>query len=375
MKKSIIAATAAAMMLAGCSAPASAPAETPAAPVEEVSAIDAAREQLKAFNATQESWMTVANGHWNSDPAVQISDEDLNLAFETMAKCQNAVQWTPWYFIAVKDAEEQQKILGDYWAAPEEEANEGTVTILVLADQILSPEDGHASEYGGYYMPTNFAYYDAGLASGLFQFAVESLGYKTHYFGTVTGEYAPTDVAGKYQSMNRYVSPEDIRTWGFSSTVDGDIETTSKYPVDGNCVFVCAIVVGVPAEGEEIATWGTNHGRPANYKIWDGTVYNETAAPAGEALDIELGENQYLGEANGQDGTVSVVITVEDGKLTKVEVVPHQETEGVGTQAVEELPAKIVEAQSTDVDVVAGATVTSEAIKKAVDAAMKEAGL
>lgn len=364
--KKLITLAAAAAMLAGCTSAAPAPA------AEEVSAVDKGRQELQAF-LESEDWMTVANGHWNNDPSVQISDEDLNLAFEVMAKAQNAVQWTPWYFIAVKDAEEQQKILGDYWAAPADEAGEGTVTVLVLADQILTKEDGHVSDYEGYYMPTTFAYYDAGMASGLFQYAVEKLGYKTHYFGTVTGEYAPTDVAGKYQSMSRYVSSEDTRVWGFTSTVDGDIETTKKFPVEGNAVFVCAIVVGVPAEGEEMAAWGTNHGRPANYKIWDGTVYHEAEAKPADDFTIELGENEYLGEANGLDDVIRVVVTVVDGKMTDVKVVYHNETEGIGTQAIEELPAKILEAGSTDVDTVSGATVTSDAVKKAVEAALAEA--
>ena len=221
------------------------------------------------------TWMTVANGHWSSDPADQITDEELAKVFSMAVKQQNAVHWTPWYFVVVKDVDEQRKIIGDAWGDPNDMATEGTVTILVLADQILTKEEGHVSDYDGYYMPTTFAYYDTGLTCGLMEVALASLGYQTHYFGTINGEYAPMDLAdGKYQSMSRYLKDDYQRVWGFPNPYEGEISETSVYPVEGNCVFVAAIVVGKPAADETIETWGTNHARPDNWVIWDG-VPNE----------------------------------------------------------------------------------------------------
>ncbi|MCD7819762.1 MAG: FAD-binding protein [Lachnospiraceae bacterium] len=88
--------------------------------------------------------------------------------------------------------------------------------------------------------------------------------------------------------------------------------------------------------------------------------------------DIELGENEYLGTShNGMGGDVVVKVTVDDnGTITAVEVISHSETEGIGTKAIEALPDKIVEAGSTDVDSISGATVTSKAILEAVDNAL-----
>ncbi len=49
-------------------------------------------------------------------------------------------------------------------------ATEGTVTVLVMADQILSKEEGHVSEYAGYYMHApKYGYYDSGLTCGLLE--------------------------------------------------------------------------------------------------------------------------------------------------------------------------------------------------------------
>lgn len=230
-------------------------------------------------------WMTVANGHWSNDPADKPTDEDLEKIFSAAVKQQNAVHWTPWYFIVVKDVEEQRKILGDMWGDPTTLATEGTVTVLCLADQILTAEDGHVTPYAGYYMPTTFAYYDSGLTCGLFGAAAATLGYQTHYFGSINGEYAPVDIAGKYQSLSRYVKEDYSRVWGFPNAYGAETIEGTSYPVSGNAVFVCALVVGKPAEGETIETWGTNHGRPDNWVIWDG-VPNENPSPAaGAAVD------------------------------------------------------------------------------------------
>jgi len=330
-------------------------------------------------------WMTVANEHFSSDPADQITDEELEIIFNMAMKQQNAVHWTPYYFVVVKDVEEQKKIIGDAFNAGTVMATEGTVTILCLADQILPMEDGHVTPYEGTYYPSQWPYYDSGMTCGVLGVAANALGYGTHYFGTINGEYAPIDIAGKYQSMSRYVNEEDMRVWGMNSPYEGEINQDYVYPVAGNCVFVCAIVMGKPAEGETVETWGTNHARPNNWKIWDG-VPNEKpspsiaayeavkAAPAVEST-IALGENEYLGVGKGNNGDVKVKVTIVDGKLTAVEVAEHQETESISVEAIEKLPAMILEAQSADVDNISGATMTADAIKGAVKDAMTQAGL
>ncbi len=82
----------------------------------------------------------------------------------------------------------------------------------------------------------------------------------------------------------------------------------------------------------------------------------------------------YEGSANGMGGAVKVAVTVEDGKISGVEVLEHKETAGISDPAIEQIPQAIVEAQSTDVEAVTGATVTSEAIKEAVAAALSGEG-
>lgn len=80
------------------------------------------------------------------------------------------------------------------------------------------------------------------------------------------------------------------------------------------------------------------------------------------------GENQYLGFSNkGMGDGVVVRTTVDpDGKIRNVEILKQTESDDYGLKAVKELPKKMIEANTFDVDAVSGASQTSKAIKEAV---------
>lgn len=90
---------------------------------------------------------------------------------------------------------------------------------------------------------------------------------------------------------------------------------------------------------------------------------SEKPADAGEAKTL-------TGTAKGFGGDVTVTLTVSGDDITDVKVVGDSETEGIGSNAIEQLPALIVEADSAEVDAVTGATVTSNAIIEAVNSAL-----
>ena len=70
-----------------------------------------------------------------------------------------------------------------------------------------------------------------------------------------------------------------------------------------------------------------------------------------------------------------MTVRVESGRMVGVEVDASRETPGYGLEAGPEVAKRIAAAQSTEVDGVSGATVTSRAVKAAAEAAMREAGL
>ena len=71
---------------------------------------------------------------------------------------------------------------------------------------------------------------------------------------------------------------------------------------------------------------------------------------------------------------VVVSVTVDENTITDIEIVEHDGNPGIGTEAAERLPQSILEAQSVNVDVISGATVTSKNILTCVTDALKQAG-
>ena len=98
-----------------------------------------------------------------------------------------------------------------------------------------------------------------------------------------------------------------------------------------------------------------------------------SAALCGSAF-AAMTDGTYTGEGKGRNGTITVEVTVKAGKLDAVKVVKHTETVGISDAAVADFPKAIVAAQSTAVDAVAGATMTSEGIRQAVAQAIQKAG-
>lgn len=92
---------------------------------------------------------------------------------------------------------------------------------------------------------------------------------------------------------------------------------------------------------------------------------------AAETQDTAPADTETLtGKGDGYGGEITVVLTRENGKITEVEITGDKETSGVGTPAIEQLPEKIVAANGPEVDVIAGATLTSKGIIYAVKNAL-----
>ena len=82
----------------------------------------------------------------------------------------------------------------------------------------------------------------------------------------------------------------------------------------------------------------------------------------------------YTATADGNNGPVTVEVTVSDTAITSVKVTDQAETESIAGPAIERIPQAIVDNQSLAVDAVSGATVTSTAILTAVADAIEQAG-
>ncbi len=100
-------------------------------------------------------------------------------------------------------------------------------------------------------------------------------------------------------------------------------------------------------------------------------IKESTAASNGTPND----DGTYVGAGKGIGGEVPVTVTLDDdGKIASVTVGGNSETEGIGSKAIEQLPEQFVGLSTADeidaVDGVSGATLTSNALKAAIKAAL-----
>ena len=90
-----------------------------------------------------------------------------------------------------------------------------------------------------------------------------------------------------------------------------------------------------------------------------------SSTAAASTADAIYTAGTYTATAEGCLSDVTVTVTVSDKAITDVRVDASGETAELGGKAAEELPGEIIRSQSTDVDGYTGATLTSDAIKKA----------
>ena len=82
----------------------------------------------------------------------------------------------------------------------------------------------------------------------------------------------------------------------------------------------------------------------------------------------------YEGTGTGYGGEIKVSVTVDETSITGIEVVEQTETESVGGAALPTLVDRVLSAQSANIDVVSGATYTSDGFLTAVREAITASG-
>jgi len=78
----------------------------------------------------------------------------------------------------------------------------------------------------------------------------------------------------------------------------------------------------------------------------------------------------YEGIAAGYRGPIHVQVRMNGGSIMEITIVDSSEDRFVGEAAIEELIDLVIEYNSTDIDVISGATVTSKGFLEAVNNAI-----
>lgn len=99
-----------------------------------------------------------------------------------------------------------------------------------------------------------------------------------------------------------------------------------------------------------------------------------TCALIATGANAALKDGVYETTAKGNNGDVVMKTTIQAGKITAIEVVKSQETPMLGDKAIERLTHQIIAQQSVGLDVVSGATNSSQATLACVKAALVKAG-
>ena len=82
-----------------------------------------------------------------------------------------------------------------------------------------------------------------------------------------------------------------------------------------------------------------------------------------------------VGTAEGRNGDITVQVRADADKIYQIKILSEDETRGIGSKAIKNIPKAIYNSNSLQVDGTSGATITSDAIKNAVYAALSEGGL
>lgn len=90
--------------------------------------------------------------------------------------------------------------------------------------------------------------------------------------------------------------------------------------------------------------------------------------------DVTYTPGTYTGSAEGRNGLIEVEVSFTDDRIVSIEVVSHNETDGLSDASFEDIPQQVIESQSLAVEVVSGASATSNAVIEAISDAVNQAG-
>ncbi|MDD7389231.1 MAG: FMN-binding protein [Lachnospiraceae bacterium] len=117
-------------------------------------------------------------------------------------------------------------------------------------------------------------------------------------------------------------------------------------------------------------------------KIAEAEAYNEsitalenTKTDSEQEADVSGGyaDGIWEGTGIGFGGEIRVAVTVENGKITGVEILSADSEDQAYFNMAKVLPDRIVEAQSAQIDTVSGATFSSTGILEAAQDALNQA--
>lgn len=147
----------------------------------------------------------------------------------------------------------------------------------------------------------------------------------------------------------------------------------NKYTTGGN---IADCLISGKIAGENAAAEKQPLPVNGSENLNEATVNSSFSSSSDEdSVEYEAGPNQYIGYSNKGMGDGVIVRTTlsDDNKIKNIEILKQNESDDYGLKAVQDLPKKMIEKNTYDVDVVSGASQTSNAIKEAVKDSLNKA--
>ena len=110
-----------------------------------------------------------------------------------------------------------------------------------------------------------------------------------------------------------------------------------------------------------------------NAKVNDNQT-TKTATSTDNKSDYSNISGNYQGKSVGYGGDIDVDVTIEDGVIKNI-VANESETDAVGVQAIDKLNDRVIRQNTTDLDTISGATISSAAYLSAINKALESAGI
>ncbi len=235
----------------------------------------------------------------------------------------------------------------------------------------------------------------AGVASGILDLLAEKYGYPYNQidgrmFAHGGGGYGRRNLCGSlggaFAVLNLFTTGGDMS--GIRNEIYSWYETTAfpiyqpadkpEHPVHsvagselckdsvGNWMTASGHEFGDPERGVRCASLSADVGGKLVELLNEHFGFSAPAAE--EAAAPELAANEYIGIGKGFNGDVKVKVTMDGGKIAKIEVLEHKEDFNPFDKMIEAMVA----GNTATVDTQAGATVASNALIEAVNNALAQ---
>jgi uncharacterized protein with FMN-binding domain len=143
-------------------------------------------------------------------------------------------------------------------------------------------------------------------------------------------------------------------------------------------VLLLGYKAGTPTKAQKVAVSG---GAAGTTTVPGGTTSTSTPSATTPTAPgaVRTGQANYTGQLVDYNyGDIQVAITIEQSRISNVSVVQNNAVDGrsqmINAEAVPVLEQEAVSAQGVNIDVVSGATYTSNAFAQSLQSALQKAG-